>query len=120
MYTLQCTITVTQGVVGDLEVAWLDQDSQILTSQGEITTSIHPVVGGSSRITTYILQFSPLRTSHGGVYTCQATSISQHQTIRETATHTRFVHVQSKYCCDALCKVLLHYCSVLSECVNLD
>lgn len=54
------------------------------------------MIGNPSRLTTYSVQFSPLLTSHGGTYTCQATIGSPYQTIQQSTARAENVSVQSK------------------------
>lgn len=54
------------------------------------------MIGNPSRLTTYSIQFSPLLTSHSGMYTCQATISSPYQTIQQSAAITENVSVQSE------------------------
>ena len=94
-YSLLCTVVVGGGPTNDPVIEWLDPEGQPLSSEGEITVTTQPVIGGSS-VTTYVLYFSPLRTSRGGVYTCQATVTSPFGTLQESGSDTSDVTVTSK------------------------
>ena len=64
-YTLVCQATVTQGLVVDPDVVWLDSSG--MTVSGLMG---RPSIEGN--VVTRNLTFNPLRTIHGGVYTCHA------------------------------------------------
>ena len=68
-YTLTCTVTLTMGVLGQPTIEWMSLDSgdtDIIV--GDVTAD-----SGNPSMYTRTLTFM-LRTSHGGDYTCQATS----------------------------------------------
>ena len=95
-YTLLCRVVLPDGLTTEPEVTWLSADGDTLTSAGEITVGRQQVSGNPSRLTTYMIQFSPLLTSHGGMYTCQATVSSPFGTIQQTVSSARNVSVQGK------------------------
>ena len=64
-YTLVCQVTVTQGLVVDPDVVWLDSSG--MTVSGLMG---RPSIEGN--VVTRNLTFNPLHTIHGGVYTCHA------------------------------------------------
>ena len=64
-YTLVCQVTVTQGLVVDPDVVWLDSSG--MTVSGLMG---RPSIEGN--VVTRNLTFNPLHTTHGGVYTCHA------------------------------------------------
>ena len=64
-YTLVCQVTVTQGLVVDPDVVWLDSNG--MTVRGVMD---RPSIEGN--VVTRNLTFNPLHTIHGGVYTCHA------------------------------------------------
>ena len=68
-YTLTCTVTLTMGVSGPPTIEWLGFDS----SDTDITVGDVTADSGNPSMYTRTLTFM-LRTSHGGDYTCQATS----------------------------------------------
>ena len=65
-YTLVCQATVTQGLVVDPDVVWLD-------SSGMTVSGLMGKPSVDRNMVTRNLTFNPLRTIHGGVYTCHAT-----------------------------------------------
>ena len=95
-FTLLCSVTIPRGITTEPQVAWLSPDGNVLSSEGEVTVGNQPVIGNPSRLTTYIIQFSPLMTSHAGTYTCSVTLISPFGTIEVSATRSENVSVQGK------------------------
>ena len=78
-FTLSCSVTVIEGLVGDALVvgSWLD-------GRG------NPVQGDSTQMdsvnTTLTLEFNPLLSSHGGRYTCNASiTISSISTVKRNS-----------------------------------
>ena len=98
LYTLLCTVTVQNGPISDPQITWLDPAGLPLSSQGVITITTQPVLDApfETRLTTYSLSFSPLYTSHGGQYTCQAIVTSPQQTLQETSSAAHNLTVESK------------------------
>ena len=96
-YSLLCTVTVQDGPISDPHIMWLDPNGCPLSSEGAITIATQSAVDGPSqaRLTTYSISFSPLYTSNGGLYTCQATVTSPQQTLQETSSATHNLTVQS-------------------------
>ena len=88
-YTLTCTVTLGDGLSGMTPtVEWRDPSDMTITGDSRITVG---GVTGSGTIFTSTLSFTPLQSSDGGVYTCEATSGSV------TGTGTMNVIVQCKY-----------------------
>ena len=96
MYTLLCRVIVQEGSVSEADIIWLNPDGEPLTSEGEITVAIQPAIGNPTRLTTYALHFSPVYTSRGGIYTCQATVTSPFQTFQETGSATTSLSIRSR------------------------
>ena len=64
-YTLICSVNVTSGVTGTPTVQWMGPGSSVpIATGGDFTVSNTP---------PHILTMNPLRQSHAGQYTCQAT-----------------------------------------------
>ena len=64
-YTFTCTVTPQGGLTGTPTVQWVGPGSSAtITTGGDFTVSSTP---------TYTLTINPLRQSHDGQYTCQAT-----------------------------------------------
>lgn len=95
-FTLLCRVVLPDGLTTQPQIAWLSPQGNTLTSEGEVTVGNQVVAGNPSRLTTYMVQFSPLLTSHGGMYTCLATLSSPYGTILQSATRTQNITVQSK------------------------
>ena len=57
MLTLTCRVTVVEGLTVQPDVEWVDSVSIVIINGSESTLD---------------LEFSPLHTSHGGMYTCIA------------------------------------------------
>ena len=92
-YTLVCQVSVVEDQVMDPDVVWLD-------SNGTAVSGMNITVGGQNiegSVVTRNLTFSPLRTSHGGNYTCQA-SISVSNISVSSSNLTR-ITVQSMFIC---------------------
>lgn len=95
-FNLLCRITLPGGLSTEPQIVWLSPEGDILTSEGELTVGNQPVFGNPSRLITYMAQFSPLLTSHGGSYTCQVTVSSPFGTIRRSMSVAQNVSVASK------------------------
>ena len=64
-YTLTCNVSVASGVTGTPVVQWVGPGSSApITTGGDFTVS---------NTSPYNLIINPLRQSHAGRYTCQAT-----------------------------------------------
>lgn len=96
-FTLVCRITLPDGLSTEPQISWLSPQGDVLTSEGELTVGSQPVLGNPSRLVTYVTQFSPLLTSHGGTYTCQATVSSPYGTIQPSSSVAQKVTVASKH-----------------------
>ena len=69
MYTLSCTATVVENLVVVPTIQWEYSNGSAV--EGGSTSTLSAMVT-SVNTTTHNLTFSPLRTSHGGEYTCRA------------------------------------------------
>ena len=96
-FTLVCRITLPDGLSTEPQISWLSPQGDVLTSEGELTVGSQPVLGNPSRLVTYVTQFSPLLTSHGGTYTCQVTVSSPHGTIQPSSSMAQEVTVASMF-----------------------
>ena len=93
-YTLVCQVSVVEGLVVNPNVVWLD-------SNGTTVSGLDITVGGPSiegSVVTHNLTFSPLHTSHGGDYTCQA-NVSVVSISLSSSNLTR-ITVQSMFICN--------------------
>ena len=96
IYSLLCRVTAPEGLTSEPQVRWISPQGNTLSTGGELIVGNQPVIGNPSRLTTYSIQFSPLLTSHGGEYTCQATVSSPYQTVQQSTARTANLSVQSK------------------------
>lgn len=94
--TLLCRVILPEGLITPPQIAWLSPQGSILTSEGELTVGNQELTGNPSRLSTYMVQFSSVLTSHGGTYTCQATVSSLYGTIQKSVFRMHNVSVQSK------------------------
>jgi hypothetical protein len=69
-FTLLCTLTLPEGLLGTPTVWWVDSDGQQIRSAGDIIL-YDPVTSGLT--TNLTLYFDPIRTRDEGSYTCMAT-----------------------------------------------
>ena len=69
MYTLSCTATVVENLVVVPNIQWEYSNGSVVNSGSSFALSAMITSGNT---TTHNLTFSPLRTSHGGEYTCRA------------------------------------------------
>ena len=79
-----CTVTLEDGgsLAEDLAVQWVTPvDISIRTD-----SHIRIMITNSTVARTSELKFTPLRTSHGGLYTCKATTTAGMDTTTETLT----------------------------------
>ena len=65
IYTLECSVSGTSDLVMNFQ--WFLESAD---NETELTGDDSITINSNSSISQ--LQFSPLRTSHGGLYTCQA------------------------------------------------
>ena len=71
VYTLSCTATGPPGLA--LEPTWLDHLNNTITNSDDFTISELSSISPTALTVTRILNFTKLRTSQGGVYTCVVT-----------------------------------------------
>lgn len=91
-------MVLPEGLTTAPQVEWISPEGEALTSEGELTVGNQQVIGNPSRLTTYMAQFSPVLTSHAGIYTCLVTVTSVYGTIQESVTSMQNVTVESE--CD--------------------
>ena len=94
MYTLSCTATVVEDLVVVPILQWKYSNGSVVNSGSSFTLSAMITSGNA---TTYNLTFNPLRTSHGGEYTCRAIiNISSISISGLSSSQSSEVVVQSK------------------------
>ena len=68
-YTLVCTVTLIEGMLGAPNIWWTNTNGRLITSSGDII--LHdPLTSGLT--TTLTLYFDPIRTTDEGTYNCMA------------------------------------------------
>ena len=94
MYTLSCTATVVENLVVVPFLQWEYSNRSVVNSGSSFTLSATITSGNT---TTRNLTFNPLRTSHGGEYTCRAIiNISSISISGLSSSQSSEVVVQSK------------------------
>ena len=94
-YSLECSVSGTRD---SATFQWLEGPTDNRT---QLTTDGSRTINSTSSVSQ--LQFSPLRASHGGQYTCQATVMG---VVLERSAN---VVVDGKYCMFSLCIFNGHY-----------
>ena len=86
-FSLACTVTLAVGdsLIGDPVVQWIGPDGVSINSD-----TLQVVTNDSTVTYVSTLEFTSVQTSHGGQYTCQATSSTG------TAMDVKTLTVQSK------------------------
>ena len=95
-YSLICTLTLREGLLGTPMIWWVGRDGQPITSGGDVVIQ-DPVTSGLT--TNLTLFFDPIRTRDEGTYTCMAslTSPALNATVLNSSSSS-FINVQlSKY-----------------------
>ena len=88
---LTCVAVVAEHLTVQPMLEWLSIDGMNDVSQSEQITS-------GSTVSNRILTFAPLHTTHGGIYTCQATIsiISRVNITEKSSSIDQSIIVQSK------------------------
>ena len=68
--SLTCNVSVVEFLVMKPSVEWLGPNDSPISSDGNPSVIARPFVSGT--LATYVVQFSSLRTSHVGQYSCHA------------------------------------------------
>lgn len=68
-FALTCNVTKPSGLSKPFDIQWRDANGPV-TTMGNITVSPQVITDTYESVT---ITFSPLRTSDGGVFACQAT-----------------------------------------------
>ena len=100
---LTCIVTRGQNMLGTPDVQWLGPSGNVLLSGSDgIVVDDTATVSNSTFVRT--LQFTPVRTSHGGLYTCQAMADSVNRrkainlTVQSKCMVRMFVHARHYLC----------------------
>jgi len=93
-YSLNCNITkIRSGLTNSSTAQWIDSNGQPVTSTDG---SIRETTTNTDQSTIHTITFSPLRTSHGGQYTCRGSAQSPLLLNATTVSITQNVTVTSK------------------------
>ena len=92
-FSLSCVaLELLAGLTGVPETEWIGPDGGVVQSMGGITVGT-PVAGGGT-ITTQVLTFSSIRTSHAGEYSCRASIESPALSVRDVVEEPFIITVQ--------------------------
>ena len=92
-YVLTCTVMEEiEGLTNMPSLQWLDPSDQVVVDGEGVTVG---QIQQTDTTAMLVLTFDPVRTSHGGEYTCQGTLESPPGPLMNTSEQT--VTVQSKY-----------------------
>ena len=112
---LTCTVIRGQNISGTPNVQWLGRSGGVLLSGSDgIVVDDTAMVSDSTFVRT--LQFTPVRTSHGGLYTCQAMADSVNGTkainltVQSKCMVRKFVHARHCLCRSPALIVLVAQC----------
>ena len=93
-YSLNCSIIkVHRRFINSSTAQWIDSNGQPVTSTDG---SIRETTTNTNHTTIHTITFSPLRTSHGGRYTCRGSALSSLLVNATTVSITQNVTVTSK------------------------
>ena len=107
---LTCTVTRGQNLSGTPDVQWLGPSGNVfLSGSNGIVVDDTAMVSNSTFVRT--LQFTPVRTSHGGLYTCQAMADSVNRTKAVNLTvQSKCMFVYARHC---LCRLVTQCMSIV-------
>ena len=99
-YALTCIVTEeVVGLTNMPTLQWLNSSDQVFDGEGITVGQLQQ----NETTATLVLTFDPVRTSHGGEYTCQGTLESPPGPLMNTTEQT--VSVQSKCIVPSSCSV---------------
>lgn len=81
--TLTCYAVRAENATGDVNLQWIGPDGEQVMTTESVAVRV-PITSGAT--TSIILQFSDLRTSNGGQYTCLCKLISDGETLSLSVT----------------------------------
>ena len=95
-YVLNCTVALPTGITSSPVIQWLGSSGTLSSGEG-ITVSV-PVTAG--KVTSLVLEFDPLRVSHGGRFICEAiiSTVAPPYTITEFAEYDVIVECKFWKC----------------------
>ena len=122
MLTLTCRVTVVEGLTVQLDVEWLDSGGSGAVMNGGDDVNVSNVMRSGSE-STLDLKFSPLRTSHGGQYTCRATinvpliniSDLSNSSCQDVIVQSKFTHTYCTYTCISISIIMPYMLNFFTE-----
>ena len=95
-YTLNCTATIAAGLPGNPTVSlnWFGPSGAVVTGGGGVTLGTQATQGTT---TSQTLTFNPVRLSHAGGYTCQATLSTPDAPTRNNTTNISVIGKKITY-----------------------
>lgn len=94
-YTLTCTVTLTEGILGTPTIWWTNADGQQISSSGDIILHDSMTSGLTTNLTLY---FDPIRTTDEGIYNCVASVSSPSLATPLNSSTTYFISVRLSKC----------------------
>ena len=89
-YSLTCTVTLIEGMLGTPNVWWTNSNGQVVESSGDIVLHDSVTVGLATNLTLY---FDPIRVTDGGTYNCLASISSPALTIPLNSSTSYVINV---------------------------
>ncbi len=111
-YTIICTVTKPAGLLAIPDITWTNPSGTELNGQ------MNNQIINTTTVTTVRVQFVPLQTSHGGLYTCQVSLLSPSLLTPVNLTSSTTVLVQSKLKTRINFKCITHYLLFYSSITN--
>ena len=110
-YRLTCTVSLEQELRESPVIEWIGPDGRVVQNGAQVDVSLS---SSSSTTMTMTLLFSPLHTSHRGIYWCRATVTDTAAKIDIMNSSSTNITVQSKlfqwfvscYCYSMICKYI--------------
>lgn len=102
-YTVSCTVTKQAALLVTPEITWINPNGV------EVSGQVNSSSAGNTTISSALLEFNPLMTSHNGLYTCQVSLTSPTLSLPLNSSATAAVTVQSM-----ILKSIINTCIMLS------
>lgn len=101
MYDAVCKAVLDEGITSTPVITWLNSDGDRLTSDGGISV-------GPQMATSLPLEFSILRASHSGQYTCEVTLYSLALQTPLTASASITLNVIGRFAVLMVCQYIYY------------
>ena len=88
-YTVSCMVTKQAALSVTPEITWINPNGV------EVSAQVNSSSTGNTMVSSALLEFNPLMTSHNGLYTCQVSLTSATLSLPLNSTATATVTVQS-------------------------